>query len=106
MRMRHAETSHAFLLALVAAAATAVLLATGEKSAGQAPAPATSSAGWRGLVGSRPRVVVGDRVIVLLKTPALAQRVAALGGIVGTRQERAWTNATIRIPSPSTRRRH
>ena len=86
---------HAFLLALVAAAATAVLLATGEKSTAQAPGPVTSAAGWRGLVGSRPRVAIGNRVIVLLRTPSLAQRVAAAGGIVGTRQERTWTNATL-----------
>ncbi len=95
MRTHHAESGQALLLALVAAAATAVLLATGGKSAGQPPAPATTAAAWRGLVGSRPRVAIGQRVIVVLKTPSLAQRVAAAGGIVGTRQERAWTNATL-----------
>ena len=59
--------------------------------------PPTSAAGWRGLVGSRPRVALGQRVIVVLKTPSLAQRVAAAGGIVGTRRERAWTNSVARI---------
>jgi subtilisin family serine protease len=86
---------HALLLAIVAAVATAVLLATGEKGTAQAPGPVTSAAGWRGLVGSRPRVALGNRVIVLLRTPSLAQRVAAAGGIVGTRQERTWTNRTL-----------
>ena len=86
---------HALLLALVAAAATAVLLATGGAGKSQSPTPLTTAAAWRGLVGSRPRVALGQRVIVVLKTPSLAQRVAAHGGIVGTRQERAWTNATI-----------
>src|SRR5437764_6064918 len=95
MRTHRAEPRHALLLAFVAAAATAVLLATGDKSAGQAPAPVTSAAGWRGLVGSRPRVALGQRVIVVLRTPSLAQRVAAAGGIVGTRRERVWTNATV-----------
>ena len=94
MRTRRVEAHHALLLALVAAAATAVLLATGEKSAGQPPSPVTS-ASWRGLVGSRPRVDLGDRVIVVLKTPSLAQRVAAAGGIVGTPRERVWTKATL-----------
>src|SRR5690242_5091987 len=94
MRTRRAEPGHALLLALVAAAATAVLLVTGEKSAGQLPSPVTS-ADWRGLVGSRPRVSLGDRVIVVLKTPSLAQRVAAAGGIVGTARERTWTRATV-----------
>jgi minor extracellular serine protease Vpr len=92
---RAEQPRQALLLALVAVAATAVLLATGEKSAGEAPAPVPGAAAWRGLVGSRPRVALGDRVIVVLKTPSLAQRVAAAGGIVGTRRERAWTNATI-----------
>src|SRR4051812_20909930 len=95
MRTRRAEPRNALLLALVAAVATAVLLATGGQSAGRTPSPLTSAAGWRGLVGSRPRVALGNRVIVILKTPSLAQRVAAAGGIVGTRQERAWTNATL-----------
>ncbi|HET7146575.1 MAG TPA: S8 family serine peptidase [Gaiellaceae bacterium] len=95
MRTPRAEPRHALLLALVAAAATAVLLATDGKSSGQpSPAPA-AAASWRGLVGSRPRVALGNRVIVVLKTPSLAQRVERAGGIVGTRQEREWTNATL-----------
>jgi len=95
MRTHRAEPHHALLLAVVAAAATAVLLATGGQSAGRTPSPLTSAAGWRGLVGSRPRVALGNRVIVVLKTPSLAQRVAAAGGLAGSRKERAWTNATL-----------
>jgi len=95
MRTPRAEPRHALLLALVAAAATAVLLTTGGKSAGQSLAPATSAAAWRGLVGSRPRVALGQRVIVVLKTPSLAQRVAAAGGLVSTERERGWTKAVL-----------
>jgi subtilisin family serine protease len=95
MRTHRAEPRNALLLAVVAVAATAVLLATGGQSAGRTPSPLTSAAGWRGLVGSRPRVALGNRVIVVLKTPSLAQRVAAAGGIVGTVKERAWTNSTL-----------
>jgi subtilisin family serine protease len=95
MRTHRAEPRNALLLAVVAVVATAVLLATGGQSAGRTPSPLTSAAGWRGLVGSRPRVALGNRVIVVLKTPSLAQRVAAAGGIVGTVKERAWTNATL-----------
>jgi len=95
MRTPRAEPRHALLLALVAAAATAVLLGTEGKSAGRTPLPPTGAEGWRGLVGSRPRVAIGQRVIVVLKTPSLAERVAAAGGTVGTRQERAWTDATL-----------
>ena len=90
-----AEPRHAVLLALLVVSATAVLLATGSKSSGQIPAPLTAASAWRGLVGSRPRVAPGQRVIVVLKTPSLAQRVAAAGGVVGTRQERAWTATAL-----------
>jgi subtilisin family serine protease len=95
MRSPRAEPRHALLLAVVAVAATAVLLATSGKGAGQAAPQATSAAGWRGLVGSRPRVALGERVIVVLKTPSLAQRVAAAGGIVDTSRERTWTNNVL-----------
>src|SRR5438270_7783098 len=95
MRSPRAEPRHALLLAAVAVVATAVLLATGGKGAGQAPPPTASASGWQGLVGSRPRVALGNRVIVVLKTPSLAERVAAAGGIVSTERERAWTNNVL-----------
>ncbi len=95
MHTPRAEPRHALLLALLVVSATAVLLATGGKSAGQTATPPTAASGWRGLVGSRPRVAPGQRVIVVLKTPSLAQRVAAAGGVVGTRQERAWTGTAL-----------
>src|SRR6266851_3759590 len=95
MRTPRAEPRHAVLLGLVVVSATAVLLATGGKSAGQPPAPAMSASAWQGLVGSRPRVAPSRRVIVVLKTPSLAQRVAAAGGVVGTEQERAWTGSVL-----------
>jgi hypothetical protein len=79
------------LFAVLAAAATAALLATGGKSA-EAPSLSSPSAqSWQGLVGSRPRVALGQRVIVVLKTPSLGQRVAAAGGAVDIEQEQAWT---------------
>src|SRR2546421_12171138 len=41
----------------------------------------SQASGWRGLVGGpRPSVTVGQRGIVGLKTPSLAQRVAANRG--------------------------
>jgi subtilisin family serine protease len=95
MRTPRAEPRHALLLALVAAVATLVLLATQGKSEGPPSAPAAAATGWRGLVGSRPRVAIGQRVIVVLRTPSLAQRVERAGGIVGTRQERQWTDTVL-----------
>src|SRR5258708_17611737 len=90
-----AEPRLAVLLAALVVSATAVLLATGGKSPGPRQAPAPTAAAWEGLVGSRPRVAPGRRVIVGLKTPSLAQRVAAAGGIVGTERERAWTGSVL-----------
>src|SRR4051794_25257082 len=95
MRTPRAEPRHALLLALVAATATLVLLATEGKSAGRPSAPSAAATGWRGLVGSRPRVAIGQRFIVVLKTPSLAQRVERAGGIVGTRQERQGADTML-----------
>src|SRR5438477_102219 len=57
----------------------------------------SSSAGaWRGLAGSaRPQVDLGQRVIVVLKAPSLAQRVAGAGGRATDSQERQWTTAAL-----------
>ena len=45
------------------------------------------ASGWRGLVGApRPSVALGQRVIVLLKAPSLADRVRAAGGSRPTRR--------------------
>jgi subtilisin family serine protease len=93
--MPRAEPRRAFLLGMVAVAATATLLVTSGRGAGQAAAPATSATSWAGLVGPRPRVATGARVIVLLRTPSLAQRMAAAGGAVDAARERAWTSAAL-----------
>ena len=95
MRTPRAETRYAAVFAVLAAAATAALVATGGKSA-EAPSISSASAqSWRGLVGSRPRVALGQRVIVVLKTPSLGQRVAAAGGAVDIEQEQAWTKVVL-----------
>ena len=96
MRTPRAEPRHALLLALVVVAATAVLLATGGKSAGQSPRRRRAPSAWRGLVGSRPRVALGQRVIVVLKTPSLAQRVARCRRHRRHAQERVWTSERAR----------
>ena len=88
---------HTGPLTLLAIAATLALVAAGSQTAGQATptSAATSASSWRGLVGSRPRVTVGQRVIVVLKTPSLAQRVAAAGGRATDRHERSWSTAVV-----------
>ena len=94
MRMPRAEPRRAVLLGAVAVAATGALLATGS-GAGQAPAPATGAESWLGLVASRPPVALAQRVIVVLKAPSLAQRVAAAGGAASPSRERAWTRDAL-----------
>jgi hypothetical protein len=91
MRTPHAEARYAALFAVVAVAATAAILATGGKSAAPPSVASASAESWQGLVGSRPRVEIGQRVIVVLRTPSLGQRVAAAGGAVDIEQEQAWT---------------
>src|SRR5579862_617338 len=95
MRTPRAEPRRAVLLALLTASATAVLLATGGTSSGNAPLLAPPASAWRGLVGARPPVSTGERDIVVLRTPSLAQRVAAAGGVATSGQERAWTNDAL-----------
>jgi subtilisin family serine protease len=67
------------LLGLVALAAAVVSVAV----AGEVTEPEAQAvrASWRGLVGGpRPEVPVGQRTIVVLRTPSLADRVARAGG--------------------------
>src|SRR5204863_2150296 len=61
-----------------------------------APTLSSSAGAWRGLAGSaRPQVDLGQRVIVVLKAPSLAQRVAGAGGRATDSQERQWTTAAL-----------
>jgi subtilisin family serine protease len=83
------------VLALLAAAAAAVLVTAGGSGSGAAltSAAEVSPAGWVGLAGeARPRVSVGQRVLVVLRAASLADRVLAGGGIVSEAQERKWSN--------------
>jgi Subtilase family/PA domain/Peptidase inhibitor I9 len=91
---RPREPFYVLPLALLAAVTTLVLIAAGGRGASD---PARSGgASWKGLAGDqRPRVAVGQRMIVLLKAPALANRVGAIGGLATSEQERAWTRAAL-----------
>src|SRR2546430_11911514 len=60
------------------------------------PTLSSTAAAWRGLAGSaRPQVDVGQRQIVVLKAPSLAQRVARAGGHATDSEERQWTTAAL-----------
>src|SRR6476469_3474315 len=87
------EPFNALVLAALAVVVTAVLIAAGGPSGGVAP---TGEPSWQGLTGAlRPRVAVGQRVIVLLKTPALADRVGRAGGLATSEDERRWTQTAL-----------
>src|SRR5947209_604414 len=79
------------LIALLAIGATAVGLVA-VMSAGGNSGAASTSVSWRGLVGE-PRVPVasGQRMIVVLRTPSVAQRIATVRYATEA-QERSWTS--------------
>jgi hypothetical protein len=80
--------SPAWPITLVAVVVTLVLVAAGGRSATQGEEDAVS---WAGLAGSpRPRVAIGQRMIVVLRTPSLAERVAAAGGRAADADQIRW----------------
>ena len=91
---RWREPPHALPLAALAAAVTLVLIAAGGRGATR-PGDASASS-WKGLAGEqRPHVAVGQRMIVLLKAPSLADRLGPVGGLATEEQERAWTASAL-----------
>src|SRR3954469_23590385 len=82
-------------LALVALGVIALALGAGGTSSTQ-PTLSSTAASWRGLAGSaRPQVDAGQRVIVVLKAPSLAQRGARVGGRATDAHEIQWTAAAL-----------
>ena len=83
-------------LGLAAAATVVVLTLAVERQSSRAAEPA-SPVSWQGLVGGGQRspVSVGQRMIVVMKTPSLADRIVAHGGIVSATREQAWTSSVL-----------
>src|ERR671936_33936 len=87
------EPFNALVLAALAVAVTAVLIAAGGSDR---DVVAFGEPSWQGLAGAqRPRVAVGQRAIVLLKAPALADRVGSAGGLATSEEERHWTDSAL-----------
>src|SRR5688500_1515624 len=80
-----------------ALAVTAALLAAGGGQGAQAPVEiADGAAAWRGFVdGERSAVAIGQRMIVVLEHPSLADRLAAAGGQATESTMRQWTAAAL-----------
>src|SRR5437867_459806 len=86
------------LLALVAGGALALLYGTagGSRARQAAPTARAAASAWRGLVGvPRAPVALGQRVIVVLRAPSLADHVAGVGGRASDVAERRWTVAAL-----------
>ena len=82
-------------LAIIAVAAAMVLMGAGATQTTPRALYASASA-WLGLAGGhRPQVPDDQRMIVLLKTPSLADRVARVGGRASDMDERRWTAASF-----------
>ncbi len=71
--MRPAEARLAFLLVVAASTAAVAALAQSGAPAQALPTLADGPGAWAPLLGTRPRVDLGGRAIVLLRTPSLAQ---------------------------------
>jgi hypothetical protein len=90
MRMRLRSLAPAALLLAGAIVAAAIVASGGHAS--KRRQPATPAASWQGLVGAaRAPVALGQRMIVVMRAPSLAQRVQDAGGIASDEQERRWT---------------
>ena len=90
---RSREPLNALVLAALAVVVTAVLIAAGGGGRRTVTGGVPS---WEGLAGAqRPRVAVGQRVIVLLKAPALADRVGNAGGLATSDDERRWAESAL-----------
>jgi hypothetical protein len=94
--MRRRPDSFVLPLTLLALAVALALVYARDRTNAAAPvAQVATASSWRGLVGSRPRVTVGQRVIVVLKSPSVATRVAAAGGRVTDVRERLWSQSAL-----------
>ncbi|MGB2953586.1 MAG: S8 family serine peptidase, partial [Gaiellaceae bacterium] len=93
--LRAAKARRLAPLAVIALGATALALGVGVTRTAERTLGSPAAA-WHGLVGApRPPVAVGQRMLVVLNSPSLADRVAAAGGTASDAQERRWTAAAI-----------
>lgn len=84
------------LLPAAALAAVALLLAAGSQGAAGPAGTAAGASAWRGFVqGGRSEVAVGQRMIVVLRYPSLADRVFRAGGQASESEMRRWTAAAL-----------
>ena len=78
-------------------AVAAALLAAGGAQTAQPPVAAENgAAAWRGFVdGDRAAIAIGQRMIVVLRNPSLADRLAEAGGTATESAMRQWTAGAL-----------
>jgi hypothetical protein len=92
---RPLRAAQSVALAAVTVACAALVVGAGRTTV-SVPTETSDAVSWHGLAGSaRPQVSVGQRMIVVLKTPSLAERVARAGGRATDAHERQWTAAAV-----------
>src|SRR5262249_41169667 len=90
--MRVPRRSLGLLAALAAIAGLAIALGASVAARDRAAQAQRESASWRGLVGGpRAAIPLGQRMIVVLQTPSVAQRLAKVR-FATEAQERSWTS--------------
>ena len=90
--------------AIIVLAATLLVVGFGVSGASERSLTSQAAA-WRGLVGgAAPARDVGQRMLVVLKAPSLATRVAANGGFATQKQEHEWTRDAIAAQQQLARR--
>jgi subtilisin family serine protease len=86
---RRPELVRTTTLAAVAATATVLLLAGTVQGAGESVVRAASRA-WHSVFNDRPRTANGERMIVVLASPSVGERVAAASKAPSASEERQW----------------
>src|SRR5690349_12345558 len=82
-------------LAILALAAVGLAVGFGVGAAKER-ALGSEASSWRGRVGgAHPSVSVGQRVLVVLRSPSMAERVAMNGGVASQQKERTWTRIAL-----------
>ena len=83
-------------LAAAAVIAVALLVAGGGQGAQTPVVPDEGAAAWRGFVdGERAAIAIGQRMVVVLRSPSLADRIAEAGGTATESAMRQWTAGAL-----------